>query len=1617
MMKKTMIALFFTFCLTFAALALSVQADTALELTVAASGGDYTTVESALAAVETMAKKGELNAKGVHLILSGSHTATAKDGILFGQKTIFLYTGKKLPITISGGTLTLPTGNVACTNDYTFTDISIPFDDIATKLYAGSGNVTLKNITLDLNGTAQYKSYFYADTFTGKVFEGWTEQNLNGYMKNGLFYSSMTLGEGFNYESASTYAFASVGSSTDFTAVIGSKTLSADDTRTELIVDGATLANTMSRVGFNPVGNSVLQIKSGAVNHLYATPSSTNGVTHTGSITVLVEGGSIRHFVRILNKTTLNGNLSVFLKNMDLTQNNPTDDGQMIEIGFAGVTVKGNVTVYMENVKADRYYGAMGGKGYKVTGDVSTTVKNCDFTRFFYGGFGQSAVYGNVENTLENVNIGPRFRGLDECPTLGNKEEYTGSKSSVGNLTNHLKNVTFAEPAKEDTIHLGASVSCEVAGDITNTLENVTVQGKLSLYCANQGGTVNGNITNTVKSGTFSHYLYGGPYSGTVKGTLLNYVQGGTYLQEVYLGGYMPTVTGKIENHISGGNFDTLYLFCGTRNGKVSNASIPYPIENYFTGGSFKGVWGGGGNGRDSVLTANVYNEISGGHFGVYNYQDKINSFAGSVRNGTHNANVDTLIRGGVFEGYVYGGAIPNQADWGHTHKGVSTLTLAGGEFRYIIGADSRWGAFEESHLYVNTEKALEPLSFGYDLECESFIAAHSSAPSVQTMTVTCKELIARGTGALQVFGTVICDVFTVETNAAVPEIYGTVKAKSLLSGGKKLTLGAKGTLTVEQTDGTVNLYQSEYWLPRTYFTSPAGTDITLSMAESASGEATAVNGVVKGTSSAFAGVSFVFDDKISLRFFFDKASVENEKDLFLFNAVCGDRSLAENVRFDDLVLKNGYYTVQSDYLSATELCATVIVSGNMMESRSFTLLQLAETGIHLYGKDSQNKELGELLKAFSNYAVATDNYKNGKNTPLPYENATAETGFVGQKGFVPIVNTPLVQLQNKQLVLDDGMRIRYYLKSDEMNTTMKNSSPVNSLHYFYNCVDVTNSVKKTWVASSSRKGYFEITVDLPVTPSKSDDRIRFIVAEKDDLHTALPADSTEPYTTYVSEDYIDRLDSIAEELAGTAGSEELGAALLYYLQAGAAYYETQPDISDFTYPTEFSAGFGREDFSPYGYDMDMYSGRNGKVVLDPMYVTCLALWDGDELALIYSLDFRGVSADFAKKYKNVLKNELRGLIDPDKIFFNATHDHSGPNASSMNSATVKVWYETIFDDALMMATKKAILDLAPSRLYTGSALSDPGTNYVRRYVNADGTVTGIHNIIPASNVVAYETEADKELRTMRFEREGKTDIVYVNWQGHVAHGAAYRYQFTADLVNWLRSGVEEDMGVHFIYCNGASGNINFTPKVQADIDAKYFTSPYFSQIGTSLVGTVKKAVATEKQIETDAFKVTYIPFLASVKHEDEDTVTRAKEANELLKAYKAEHGTDMPAKQIQTQTGFQSKYEISHIITRSGMGETNTIGLYAFSFGDAAMSFVPFEQFDTNAMQIRDGVEDLYEITFTAAYSNGSHSYIPSAYAAPHGGYEVYSSRYVDSTGDDIAFALVEALRAMKNN
>jgi len=1631
-MKKTLWVILLSVCLVFAGLALSVQADDALEITVAVTGGDYTSVENALAAVETMAANGELNAKGVRIVLSGTHTATSQNSILFGQKTIFLPGGKKLPITITGGTLNLPAASVVCTNDYTFTGITIPFDDVQTKLYAGTGNVTLGNITMDVNGTAgEYKSRFYGDNFTAKAFEGWTEDNLALYTENGLFTSSMTLGNGFIYENPSAYPYAAVGSSTDFSAKVGSKTVSADDTCPKLVIDGAILTNTMVRSGKNPVADSVLHVKSGTIKHLYAGGFGLQTAL-TGNITVQVDGGTLTDFPRLFREVTVNGDVSATIKNVDL-MNNTVENGKMIQIGFSNVTINGDLSVRLENVKADRYYGGLSTGSSGINGDISLTIKDSEFSRFIYAGFGNAPITGNVTNTLENVTA-PFYRGLDECPVL------------TGNLTTSWKNVVIPEQNSAQHVYMGATAgdTARIQGNLINTLENVTLGKNVNLYMGTYHGTVNGNITSTIKSGTYNHYVYGASNNGVVTGNVTNYVQGGTYFQEVYLGGYSPEIKGQIENHVSGGNFDTLYLYCGTRGGKITNTSVDFAVKNYISGGSFKGVWGGSGGGS-STHKGNIYNEISGGTFNYYN-TSKTNSFAGGCRNGKHQGNVTTLIRGGTFPGYVAGGSIPNDESQAKEHVGNTVLTLAGGTFLNTVDPNCRLGSYNgETLLNIDTEKGLEPLDISIGSEYNDISASSDKFDLTLTTDFTAKNIVARGSKALTINGKFTAESFTVEEGAGAPKIFGAANIGKLDSRGEVINIGARTRITASEVIGTVALHQTELWSANTYFASPAGTAIVITETDTVFGRVQVKNGVVKGLSSALAGVAFVFSDNVSIRFAFDKEWVESIQSTFSFTAKAGTETIVNAAKFADLTLADGYYTLVSEPINTVNYNKAITYSGNYLPEQSFTLLEVAANGIKIYDKAGQNPELGALLKAFSNYAIATDNYKNSKSTALPYENPVTPTDFATLqegmnvtenrgRGYMTLTETAHLILESKQLILDDGMRIRYTLKGQRMKQMNQSSAKVHNLHFWYGCEDITSTITKTWVSDGYESlifpaGYYRVTVDIPLYPSTIGNYVRFYVTEQATLNNS---------TTFVI-DHIDQLDALAEEFSAVEGFEDVGATLQYYVQASVAYYSDQKLPDDFTYPETFSAGYAMADISSYGFKMHMYSYAVGQFYIDPCYVTCLALWDGGELALYYSVDVRQCDDTFTKTYKALI-SETFG-VDPDKIFFNATHNHSSPDATSRTKENVPRWYAEIFEPSLISSTKQAILDLAPAETYVGKATSAPGTNFVRRYVREDGSYTGIHvyETDTSSPVVGYESEADKELRTIRFERGDKKDIVFVNWQGHAAHGAnLYKTQFTGDFVYWLRKGVQEDMDVHFVYCNGSSGNLNFTPKTAEDIAAKYFTNQYFEGVGKSLVGTVKEAVAAEEKVKTGAFQVNHIEYNAPVKVDPDDIREKALAVNEACKAYAAENGAWTSVTQQRnyifnnhaTEAPFlQSTYHMSSIITRNNYKTAGTthliIDVFAFSFGDIAMGFVPYEQFDTNGKQMRDGVADLYKMTFSGGYTNGTKSYVPSnlssieneAAKEHYGGYEVYTCRYEDGTGDGVAAALTAALRAMKES
>ena len=141
-----------------------------------------------------------------------------------------------------------------------------------------------------------------------------------------------------------------------------------------------------------------------------------------------------------------------------------------------------------------------------------------------------------------------------------------------------------------------------------------------------------------------------------------------------------------------------------------------------------------------------------------------------------------------------------------------------------------------------------------------------------------------------------------------------------------------------------------------------------------------------------------------------------------------------------------------------------------------------------------------------------------------------------------------------------------------------------------------------------------------------------------------------------------------------------------------------------------------------------------------------------------------------------------------------------------------------------------------------------------------------------------------------------------------------------------------------------------------------------------------------------------------TVRKEPEELVTLAKK---VMAAPETERGT------LAVQYGFESWRHANSTIARSQKGETEDIPLTAVTFGDIAFCAFPYEMFDQNGKEVREASP--FKTTYICSLANGSYGYIPTAFAFPHGTYEVNACAYVMGTGEQLAQSMVTMLNECK--
>lgn len=399
-----------------------------------------------------------------------------------------------------------------------------------------------------------------------------------------------------------------------------------------------------------------------------------------------------------------------------------------------------------------------------------------------------------------------------------------------------------------------------------------------------------------------------------------------------------------------------------------------------------------------------------------------------------------------------------------------------------------------------------------------------------------------------------------------------------------------------------------------------------------------------------------------------------------------------------------------------------------------------------------------------------------------------------------------------------------------------------------------------------------------------------------------------------------------------------------------------------------FRVGFGRADITPkqpvslHGY----FELRQSTGVLNKLYATCVALSDGSNTVLMYTVDIIGMN-DVAGEYMEKV-SEATG-IPASNIVASATHTHSGPSNQTDN-----FYWENQFYPAMVQAAEDALADLSTAQIYAGDTRTDR-MNFVRHYMTANGVVVGDNFGDPAENggIVGHATESDNQMQLIRFVREDKKDILLINWQGHpktastseTATGLQHRSFISSDYIGFLRDNLEaEQADLQVAFYLGASGNLNVFSRLDNERD----NAPAdFMVFGRNLTKVVSDALPTLRLVE--------------------NTQPAVKNEKKIIEAPNKSGNVTIPC-------------NVSTIVA-----------------GDISFVSVPYEMFDTNGMYVKENSPT--KITFIMTCSDGYLSYVPSDYAYSYSGdcYEVRSSKLGKGGAEMLAAEMVNMLNDLAEN
>ncbi len=435
-------------------------------------------------------------------------------------------------------------------------------------------------------------------------------------------------------------------------------------------------------------------------------------------------------------------------------------------------------------------------------------------------------------------------------------------------------------------------------------------------------------------------------------------------------------------------------------------------------------------------------------------------------------------------------------------------------------------------------------------------------------------------------------------------------------------------------------------------------------------------------------------------------------------------------------------------------------------------------------------------------------------------------------------------------------------------------------------------------------------------------------------------------------------------------------------------------------------AGFGRRLITPSlgtpiaGY----YEKRFAKGVLDELYVSAMALSDGENTVLVLGADIIYLNIEQAEECRKLISEFCN--IPVEAIFINASDTHTGP---VIGDGAYKDFLAIQVRDAAAMA----LSDLKPARLAVAEGKAE-GISFVRRYRMKNGNVQtnpGVDNP-EVDHALATPNETVKLVKVIR---EGGDDVYLVNFGTHAdTIGGEF---ISGDWPGFVVRTVEKALdGVKCIFLSAPQGDVNHINPFPTAGDRNGLEYDTFDGVprgyehakhmGNVVAGAVLQ-ICGKAEILPDA-KISYAEKVTKLPtHMEND---KLEEARKICELHEAGRDDEIPFEKMELTTVVA---EATRRVLLENGPEFFEYTLGAVSIGDIVFCAVPGEMFTELGNRVCD--ESSYKTTLVCCLTNASGTYFPTRKAYDEGGYEARSSRLAPGYDDIMVKDIIELFDSVK--